>query len=79
MQIRDARGVLVAKLRFNARSGKRATLKASAGGLEGAYRYKIRLGDSGRTLASGAFTVTGSAASVVGLRPGQVLVCRLQV
>jgi hypothetical protein len=78
MQIRDARGALVAKLRFTARSGKTAKLRADAGGLAGDYRYAVTLA-SGRTLARGAFTVRGTQASAVGLRPGQVLVCRLQV
>jgi hypothetical protein len=58
--------------------GRTALLRASAGGLTGAHRYAVRLGSRGRTLASGRFTVTGDAASRVGLRPGQILVCRLQ-
>jgi hypothetical protein len=78
LQIRDARGVLVAQQRFRARTGQTARLRASAGGLAGAYRYVVRLGTRGRTLAGGRFTVTGSSASRVGLKPGQTLVCRLQ-
>jgi hypothetical protein len=79
LTITDRRGVIVSRQRFRARSGRVARIRASAGGLEGAYRYVFRLGERNRRLASGSFTVTGDAASRVGLRPGQVLVCRLQV
>jgi hypothetical protein len=74
-EFRDRRGVLVSKLRFKVRSGRRVTLRARAGGLAGRYRYVIRHGS--RVLGRGSFTVKGSAASKVGLKPGQVLVCRL--
>src|SRR3954454_13559194 len=77
MQIRDAHNALVAQLRFKARSGRTAKLKADAGGLEGVYRYTVKA--AGRTLARGVFAVRGSQAGSMGLKPGQVLVCRLQV
>ena len=77
MRITDARGAVVSQLRFEARGGRTATLRADAGGLQGRYRYAVSA--AGRTLARGAFTVRGSEASSVGLKPGQVLVCRLQV
>jgi hypothetical protein len=74
---RDRAGKLVAKLRFRVRPGRLAALRASVGGLAGRYRYTIRLGDRGHVLARGAFTVRGSAASRVGLKRGQVLVCKV--
>jgi hypothetical protein len=75
VDFRDRGGKLVSKLRFKARSGRVVTLHARAGGLAGRYRYVIKHG--GRVLGRGAFTVKGSASSKVGLKPGQVLVCRL--
>ncbi len=75
VEFRDRRGKLVSKLRFKVRSGRTARLRARAGGLAGRYRYTVKHG--GRVLARGAFTVKGSAKSKVGLKPGQVLVCRI--
>jgi hypothetical protein len=75
VEFRDRRGVLVSKLRFKVRAGRLVTLRARAGGLAGRYRYVVKHGR--RVLGRGSFTVKGSAASKVGLKPGQVLVCRL--
>lgn len=75
LEIRDRRGALVSKLRVRARSGRRVTVRARIGGLAGRYRYTIKHG--ARVLGRGAFTVKGSATSKVGLKPGQVLVCRI--
>jgi len=75
VEFRDRRGKLVSKLRFKARSGRTTTLRARVGGLAGRYRYTIKHGS--RVLSRGSFTVKGSAKSRVGLKPGQVLVCRI--
>jgi hypothetical protein len=76
MDVRDATGALVSRLPMPARPGAVQTLRGSAGGLAGAYTYTLRAGE--RVLRRGTLEVTGSAASRVGLAPGQVLVCRLR-
>jgi len=75
LDVRDRAGALVSRLAMPAKAGALQTLRGSAGGLAGTYRYTLRTGS--RTLRTGTLKVTGSSASRVRLARGQVLVCRL--
>jgi hypothetical protein len=72
---RDSKGKIVSRVPLKLRPGTTRRIRISAGGLEGRYRWTIRAGK--RTLAKGRFTVKGKASSRVGLKPGQVLVCKV--
>ena len=68
---------MVAKLRFPARRGHLARLRARMTGVPGTYRYVVRSGGRGTVLRRGSFTISAATAPEFSLPPGQVLVCRI--
>lgn len=70
-------GKVSSKLRLKARSGRTATLRLRVAGLEGRYRYVVRVGDRGKVLKRGSVRITRSRAASRSSLRGRTLVCRV--
>ena len=78
MSFYDSKKRLQTRLRLRTRDGRVARIRAQAAGLSGHYRYKIRLGDRGRMLATGVVRIRKDDQTRVQLPPGQRMVCTAQ-
>ena len=76
LTVRNSRGGVVSKMRFDVRAGqRRLRMRAAIAGIAGRYRYTAERG--GKRLAAGAFDVKGKTAANFRLKAGQTLVCRI--
>ncbi|MEA3136163.1 MAG: hypothetical protein QOC71_444 [Thermoplasmata archaeon] len=74
--VTDASNVVVSKLRFSKKSGRKVAVRASGVAIAGRYRYVIRVGDRGKVLKRGLVTVKEKPG--LALAPNASLVCRVR-
>jgi hypothetical protein len=74
--VTDASNVVVSKLRFAKKAGRKVAVRASGVAVVGKYRYVIRVGDKGKVLKRGTVTVREKAG--LALAPNASLVCRVR-
>jgi hypothetical protein len=72
----DRSNVVVSKLRFARKPGRKVRVRASGVGVVGAYRYEVRVGDRGKVLKRGRVAVRERAGLT--LAPSASLVCRVR-
>lgn len=74
--VTDASNVVVSKLRFKKKAGRKVPVRASGVAVVGKYRYVIRVGDKGKVLKRGTVRVREKAG--LALAPNASLVCRVR-
>lgn len=74
--VTDASNVVVSKLRFKKKAGRKVPVQANGVAVVGRYRYVIRMGDRGRVLRRGSVTVREKDG--LALAPNASLVCRVK-
>ena len=74
--VTDASNVVVSKLRFKKKTGRKIRVRARGVAVAGRYRYVIRVGDRGKVLKRGRVNVREKAG--LALAPNASLVCRVR-